>query len=214
MNLVFLSGPHGSGKTTLVKKLLEAIPDAIFPDLETKCIKFDTDPRQRLALKIAERSLENYEYLTIARKNPEKLVFGNRCIYDHYAYSRAYYDRGWILEFEMRRYNECADLCFPKELGSPYAIVLNPRYEIVKLHLEARWKHNIRKWNEKDPDYLRATCYAYKTFGLKPYKDKILYIDKEASNPGVIDEIKDWLILKELIPTKKETVRPQLQQAI
>ncbi|MFH1916940.1 MAG: deoxynucleoside kinase [Nanoarchaeota archaeon] len=191
MSLIFLSGPHGSGKTTLLNRILAEIPDTISPELKTTTSKFDVDPKDRRILKICQRILENFEYLQIAERNPEKIVLGNRCIYDNDAYTLAYHARGWITQEELERYERMTyDLYLP-QLQEPLAIVLNPPFPVVKAHLEKRWQEKGKKWRENDLEYLAAACDAY-----TPFKDKpnVHYINHEIDLSGGKDvqEIAEW----------------------
>ena len=137
-NLVFIAGPQGAGKTTLVNLLCG--PDVIVPDLVTKTISLDTNPEMRLALKICQRALENFEYIKIARVNPEKIVLGNRCIYDQEAFGEVYVRRGWLSQETQSHYNQMAKAFYPSQLHNPRAIVLNPGFSVVWRHLQHRWQ--------------------------------------------------------------------------
>ncbi len=190
MNLFFLSGPQGGGKTTLANLL--GGPNIFVPKLETKTMSLDVNPRQRLALKICQRSLENFEYLKIARENPDKIVVGNRCIYDQYAFNEVYLKRGWIDKETKEKYDELSAMFYLDVLRKPYAIVLNPGFESVKRHLEERWKVKGKKWREDDLEYILLVCETYEAFRTN---ENIFYIDHEISlnSDSDINEIREWL---------------------
>lgn len=188
-NLFFISGPHGGGKTTLLKKLTDADDRILFPELCTKTPKFHTDPLERMILKICQRPIENYEAKEIASKNPDRIVLANRCIYDAEAYTRAYFKIGWITEEEQLELNmliNATRLAFPPPLRNPKAIVLNPQFETVKKRLEKRWLSYEKKWNEDNPDYLKEVCEAYKAYRNN---QEILYLDDNED----VDKVLDWM---------------------
>lgn len=199
-NLFFLCGPHGCGKTTLAKELEKENQSILNPELYMRTIKFETNPIERLALKICQRSIENYEYREIAKKNPEKIVLGNRCIYDQFAYNGVYFSKNWISYKEYTKYNTISEISFVKELQEPYAIILNPGFEVVKKHLEKRWGEKGKKWKEEDLEYAKLACDAYDRIRYvkersKTGKEKILYIDREIDleSREDIKKVDKWL---------------------
>ncbi|MBI4141807.1 deoxynucleoside kinase [Candidatus Woesearchaeota archaeon] len=168
-NLIFLCGPHGGGKTTLEKRLQEACPKILLPELTSKTPKFHTNPVERITMKLCERAIENYEALRIAKQNPDRIVLANRCIYDADAYADAYFAMGWITQEEHGDQHSFARFAFPKELREPYAVVLNPLCEVVWERLQQRWLKEEKKWNEGDKEYCFAACKAYEQFEDEPH---------------------------------------------
>jgi deoxyadenosine/deoxycytidine kinase len=194
-NLFYFSGPHGSGKTTLTNLLQKYDVRFVIPDLVTNAVKFDTEPVHRQLLKIFERALENYEYLGIAKKNPDKIIMGNRCVYGVRAYIDVYFQRGWIDEKTKSYYLDLAKHAFKDENDEPYAVILNPGFDVVKRHLHKRWKEKEKKWNEDDEEYTFLACRAYERFRDK---DKIFYIDEEVDlgDSSLVKELSGWMKVK------------------
>lgn len=191
-NLFYLCGPHGSGKTTLGKELEKENPDILIPELFSRNIKFNTEPVYRLVLKICGRAIENFEYLEIAKKNPDKIVLGNRCIYDVLAYNRVYFQRGWTSKETYEMYDAYARDFFRNENSEPYAIVLNPGLDRVLEHLEKRWQEKGKKWREEDLEYAKLACKSYEQF---QGKEKIFYINREIDleSRAEINEAYEWM---------------------
>jgi deoxyadenosine/deoxycytidine kinase len=191
-NLIYLCGPHGSGKTTLERELAKDNPAILVPDLESRCIKFHTEPAYRQILKISERAIENYEYLDIARRNPDRIVLANRCIYDTLAYVRVYHARGWTTRETFEHYMDITREFFREENAEPYAIVLNPGIEAVQRHLMQRWKKKEKKWGEEDLEYNRLACEAFAQLREMP---NIFYIDHEIDleTRADIKEANEWI---------------------
>lgn len=175
-NLIYFCGPHGSGKTTLMKEILKINPRTVFPELFSRNVKFNCDADYRQILKISGRAIENYEYLDYAKKNPDKIVLANRGVYDPLVYNEVYYKRGWINFETFQHYDKFTKLFFRNENESPYAIILNPGLEVVLRHLKKRWQEKEKKWREEDLQYAELSCNSYEKFRNNP---KILYIDKE-----------------------------------
>jgi len=197
-NLVFVSGPHGSGKSTLIKELLKETPNSCSPTLVTSTPRFywgnfkgKIDYQNRQALKCAQRAIENYEYFSAAIQNPNKLIFGDRCIYDLKAYVDASISLDWMKETEKEEVLECARILFPKELHKPLAIVLNPGFEICKERIEKRWEETEWvKFMETDENYLQAVCNAFENYrGRK----KIFYIESEEVDRKQHNQIREWV---------------------
>jgi len=176
-NLIYLCGPHGSGKTTLGKQLAKDNPCFVIPELFSRNVKFNTeDAEYRQILKIGTRAVENFEYLEFAKNNPGRIVLGNRCIYDVLAYNWIYVMKNWIDKDTYKKYNLFTFCSFKNENSEPLAIIVNPGLNIVKKHLEKRWNEEGKKWREEDIHYAELACQAYERF---QNKENILYLNKE-----------------------------------
>ncbi len=185
-NLVFISGPHGAGKTTLVERLQKEYNQIIVPELKTTTPKFHTNPSDRQKLKLSQKAIESFEALEIAREHPDKIIIGNRCRYDCDAYSLAFHKLRWITQEDHERLLQIGKFIYTAELYSPLAIILNPPFEIVRERLQGRWKKEEKKWNEDDMDYCKAACSAYEHFEGQP---RILYL-RDSDN---IERIIEWM---------------------
>ena len=190
-NLIYLSGPHGSGKSTLMKELRRENQKFLVPELFSRSIKFDTEPEHRQILKICEKAIESFEYLKIAKENQGKIVLGNRCIYDSLAYLWVYYKKNWVSEEIYEIYNKHINYFFRDENLRPRVIILNPGFEIILKHLEERWKKNKKKWKEEDLEYTELACQAFEAYNDK---ENILYLDHEINLDSRIEiiEIGNW----------------------
>jgi len=192
-NLFFLSGPHGSGKTTLGKRLAEHNPLVFLPELYSRNVKFDTDPEPRMFLKLCGRAIENFEYMKIASENPHRLIIGNRCIYDALSYNKVYLEKGWISRELFDKINNYSNDFFVEK--NPSAIIVNPGFDVIKNHLLKRWSEAGKKWREDDLEYLHLACKTYAC--LRENKD-ILYVEQEIdhNDMGALERICDWMMQK------------------
>ncbi len=201
-NLVFVSGPHGSGKSTLITNLVEGIPNAISPALRTRSPQFywggdeevlEMNFFHRQALKYAQRAFENYEYLAVAKREPDKLVIGDRCIYDAHAYREAGIKLGWLTEEQDLKIERDLKILNPLELLEPHCIILNPGFEVCRKHLERRWKETgWVKFMETDLKYLRTVCESFEAF---KDKEEFFYIGDELdySRESQLNGLRNWV---------------------
>jgi thymidylate kinase len=161
------------------------------------------DEQYRQYLKICSRAIENFEYLQIAKNNPDKIILANRCVYGVLAYNFVYYQMEWISEQTYKDYNFHSRDFFRQELREPHAIVINPGIEKCKEHLKKRWKQKGKKWREQDMKYLELACKAYEQY---QDNDKIFYIDYE---PNIevgknLVEVENWIKEKSGLIKSKE----------
>ena len=191
-NLIFLCGPHGSGKTTLGNEVAKQNPRVMLPELYSRNVKFNTNADYRQVLKVSNRAIENFEYLQIAKQNPDKIILANRCIYDVLAYNEVYLRKGWLDNEVKKSCNLYVRDFFKNENAEPYAIVLNPGFDVVQRHLEARWIKKGKKWREDDLEYAKFACEVYEKLKDNPL---VYYIGKEIDLVvrGEIKEVGEWL---------------------
>ena len=201
-NLVFISGPQGSGKSTLISHLTEEIPDAISPELKTKSPQFywggdenvlKTNFFHRQALKYAQRASENYEYFAAAKREPGKLIIGDRCRYDTCIYRIAGIKLGWISKEQDIEIEEKLRILNLDELMEPFCIILNPGFESCQNHLQKRWNETgWIKFMETNMNYLKEVCESFQE--LKSINN-ILYIGEniDYSKKCALDNIKNWI---------------------
>ncbi len=191
-NLIFLSGPMGSGKTSLARRLQQSSPQISVPELFSRNVKFHTDPSLRRVLKIAGRAIENFEYTQIAERDPTKVVLGNRCIYDCKVYNAAYLERGFISREEYEFAEKLCEKAFSEANLYPLAIIPNPGEETVRRHLAKRQKTDLAKWGENDLQLIRSVCGFFEAYRAN---EQVLYLDKEINleNEQEMDFIRSWI---------------------
>ncbi len=196
-NLIFVSGPQGAGKTTLMKKL-QRYPQINFPTLQTKTKEFywgdayrkeEVNHSHRQCLKIAQRALENEEAHAIARQTND-IILGNRCIYDDRTYGEVFYNLGLVTKKQLETFEILRQNLYRKELQKPRCIVLNPGPEICWEHLQSETRKNGKqKFGQGDRNFLEAVCNEFEYLKLPK---EIFYIDKRADDE-VINEILKWI---------------------
>ena len=158
-NVVFLSGVHGTGKSTLKENLLK-LPYIINYD---KCEMTSFDQIfERQIRRIAKYRIDYERICKLALENPHKIILTDRCILDAYAYLKAFYDLQWL---EAEDYNDCLSMIeslFPNSKMFPkHILMLNPPLDKIKEWINKRQNEVGTKWNEKDMRYLEVTYNAY-----------------------------------------------------
>ena len=164
---IFISGPHGGGKSTLLNKLSSSSNMFVENNFD---IDFTIDFPSMSALSHFERSLIrlyhrffifHYAY-SLAETHSDRFILTNRTVYDSEAYINVYRKLKWIsedeffkLDFIIRNFND-----------QPCTIVLNPPVSVLKSRLIQRRNKATRinrdKIFEKKNTELRTTSMCVK----------------------------------------------------
>lgn len=190
---VYISGPHGSGKTTLIEKLLKADLSLCESSFEIDFLKeFPTisymTPYERCVLRTYHRLFVG-EYNT--RKEGNDIILVSRGIYDSIAYGATEYALGEMTKEEYGVLQKINALGIARR---PLTIILNPPVDIILERLTERRKKGTRK--ERDIMCAREDTYEYVKLvhdELEKYKDNadVLYIlDNDKDN---IEKVLEWI---------------------
>jgi deoxyadenosine/deoxycytidine kinase len=158
-NVVFLSGVHGTGKSTLKQDLCE-IPYIInYEKCEMTSFK---QVFERQIRRIAKYRIDYERICDLAEANPDKIILADRCVYDAYAYIDAFQDLGWLTEED---YGDCWRMIralFPTSDMMPnHVLNLAPPLDTIKSWLKKRQNEIGTKWNEQDEEYLETVYNRY-----------------------------------------------------
>jgi deoxyadenosine/deoxycytidine kinase len=197
--IVYFSGVHGSGKSTLVREIAN---NELY--LEHKRIHevILEDTYIRALWRLTKYYIEAREQVALAGKDASQVVLGNRCVYDNFAYMNAFRRLNWVSDEDVRQHSDVFEALFPENLRPKVVVYLAPPYEWVVERLDERWQTEKKKWRENDFEYLSSVMQAfenlYGTMQLGPILPvvplKILRLEETNLNERV-EKVLDWLKL-------------------
>jgi len=192
---IFVSGPHGSGKTTLINQLLKE--HSIFQENNFE-IDFTQEFPSIKTMTFFERCLLRlYHRLYVGRysgelslKNPDNIIITSRSIYDSAAYIKSYREMNWLTDEQTDKMN----FIIQHSDHAPYTIILNPTFRTIKSRLEKRRNIGIRKTRDEVFSYEDSDVFIqsmHESFsGFRDLKNT-LYIEDNGKKE--IDVILDWV---------------------
>jgi len=188
---LYFSGPHGSGKSTLIEKIRDSSPEvfSLYPEDNLSFPKITESYFERLKSKLLRYYFESLDQQKFEKEFPQKILLCSRCVYDSVAYSKAYLQLRWIDEkqyLQLEKITATVFDNFPKR-----AIIVNPSLETLQKQLQQRWKSEEKKWNEENFAYLKA---AQQEFSLlaETLREKALYVPEEKLEDKV-KKVMQWV---------------------
>lgn len=160
--IVYVSGVHGAGKSTLIDKLTSYMANGSEKArLDRITLEYSTiDPYERAALRTMQYFLESRRAASVKIINKEPIYLGDRCIWDTITYIRAYRRLGWVTESEHAELQTRICQIFSDILPQNILILL-PSIKRVVINLENRWRSGRVGWREKDLNYLHVVMQEY-----------------------------------------------------
>ena len=202
---IYVSGPHGSGKTTMINKILASRNDFLESDFDINFLKqFPSmsvmNAFERCTVRLYHRiytALYANQYCLdinkISKNNPTKAVLVSRSIYDSLVYSRTEYLLGQMTDEEYSILNSICENAL--RTINCHVIILNPPTDIIISHLDKRRKFNER--TEREVLCAREDTYEYVSLvhnefsKLRNY-DNVLYLTD--NEEGSIEKVFDWIV--------------------
>ena len=194
-NAIFMSGPHGSGKTTLINRLLSE--HNIFQEND-----FEIDFTQEFPsiktmnhfecclLRLYHRLFARKRADELARNNHDKVIISSRSIYDSAAYVKSYQEMGWLTTGQTDRMN----FIIGHSGSAPYTIILNPPSKVVKSRLDKRHALGSRKLRDKIFSYEDTDEFVEsmsRSFAAYKGHRNVLYIEDNGDEE--INAIVEWV---------------------
>jgi hypothetical protein len=154
MPIAYVSGTHGSGKSMLIKQL-GVQGYVIHPQIDTLMLEH---PVHRLLARVPRYYKESLDL-----KQYASTVLADRCIYDNYAYAKAFVRLGWMTTEDEVFHHALTMKYFAAEELPRNIIFIDPPREWVVERLQERWLQKGPKWRETDLSYLTAVMDGFKT---------------------------------------------------
>ncbi len=190
--VVYLTGPHGVGKSTLVEDLKKYDAERIREQIAH--MESLTDNISRQIWRISLHCVEHRENLIYAAKQKHNsIVIGDRCWFDDHAYVSAFATLGWITPQQRDQVFELEQLTY-KNSGTPLPqtfIVLLPPLDWNIARIQERWEEGTpAKWCEHNFDYLKVVREEFEHLAFKNPFAKVI---RETDKQDRIHIMKDWL---------------------
>ena len=196
-NHVYISGPHGGGKTTFVKYLASSFSDAIEEGLDVDFVQLFPSLRQ---LKPFERGLFRmyhrfylFEHYKRQRYQKDTCIIVNRSLYDSVAYNECFRTLGMINHKEYSFILDTIRDIIGNLKYAPFTIVLNPPVSTIMHRLNRRKGNAARTSNRRlskgDTEEFISTLHSAFVC-LKTYPN-VLYV--EDNSEAELNQAWEWI---------------------
>lgn len=191
---IFVSGPHGSGKTTLISKLLHKdifIENDFDINFIKECENFPSlNNFEKCLVRLYHRIyLTNYAR-SYSNDNPNKTIITSRGLFDSLAYINSYLKMGWITPDQAEKMKYI--LGHPD--NEPNTIILNPKFEVIRERLNYRIQKGSRKNRDKIFSYEDTEEFVavlHKEFSKMKSFPNIIYLEDNCEKE--INQIVNWV---------------------
>ncbi|MBW3011715.1 deoxynucleoside kinase [Candidatus Woesearchaeota archaeon] len=196
--IIYFSGPHGAGKSSLIKGVESSSPNILRYKDRLEFVKVE-DPRRRHKSKIVKYYQEYCDMLNFHDENPGKIILGDRSLYDGYAYGRAFVNLGWLDKDDCQLHEKIIEMFFEKDEKPQHIVILNPPLEAIIERLHKRWETKSKKWREDNFEYLKAVHEEFRQ--IPDYFDgkRLLYLGDEMTVEESVSKTAEWVHQPEFI---------------
>ncbi len=159
---VYVCGPHGAGKTTLVRNVTA---DGVIAQLSRLPFPVqDVGPFERAFVRAAVYFTELLIHRAVCGGDPQTPRIGDRCVLDTLSYIRAYSKLRWISNSHACELEQSIKSLFQETAWPKTAIVLLvPPAELdVRLKKRANEGAESLRWRHEDRDFLFCLCESYR----------------------------------------------------
>jgi thymidylate kinase len=193
--IIYICGPHGVGKSTLMKDLAFYNIERIREQLTHYDALQENVTRQ--IWRAALHCVEHRENLNYAQSQPpNSVVIGDRCFIDDMCYMRAFVKIGWLTEKERKNMFSLEDDVYKKsETPKPVRFIfLIPPLDWNIARITERWNNNEpAKWCEHNFGYLQVVRNEFENCAQYLTKKKQVKVIRETDRKQRINKVKEWI---------------------
>jgi len=186
---LYFTGCHGSGKSTLIRALIDSDPDR-FEISERPSIPKSTDPFDRLKL----RAVRYYFQTFCAEQRAEetgKIQLWDRCAHDNFGYVNGFANIGWLNPEQVAQHEALYQLLYVPNRIPARTVFVDPSIDNLKKNIQKRWEETGRvKWREDEFQYLEAVHLAMRDY-FSIYEGDQLHLT-EAGIEESVKKVLDW----------------------
>lgn len=191
---IFVSGPHGSGKTTLISKLLNRdmfIENNFDINFIKECENFpNLNNFEKCLVRLYHRIYLTSYARSYSNDNPDKTIITSRGLFDSLAYINSYQKMGWITKDQAQKMKYI--LGHPD--NEPNTIILNPKFEVIRERLNARIELGSRKNRDRIFSYEDTEEFVsilHDEFVKMRTLPNVIYLEDNCERE--ISQIIDWV---------------------
>ncbi|MFH1134250.1 MAG: methyltransferase domain-containing protein [Nanoarchaeota archaeon] len=157
-HVLYICGPHATGKSTLTNALAAREPFVLHPRSGHST---SDDFLERLKYRIHIYQKDALDQIVLSSEGTERIILGDRAIFDGLAYVDTFSDLGWIDEDGHRQCYELFDEFFPASLMPKNIVHVNPPLDWNMQRMHERWASEGVRWKEDDPRLLPAAMKRF-----------------------------------------------------
>lgn len=189
--VVYLSGPHGSGKSTLIADIKDSAANVTVVE-QIAHLESLTDMIERSVWRIALHAIEHRQNLHYAEDHPDIYVLGDRCYLDDEVYWTAFEHLGWLTRSQRRSILQLQRVTY-RLTSTPLpkrVIVMCPPLDWNRDRVLQRHDAGERiKWNENDFTYLAYVNAAFHK--TAPNNNRLILRETDREKRAQL--VKDWV---------------------
>jgi thymidylate kinase len=197
---VFFSGTHGCGKTTTIEKVSASFGFELFSSSDGDHGNPYGNPFHRQVWRLNKYYLDALNVLEQQDELAKGLLLVDRCVFDHEAYTRAFYSMGWLthnqyskIEGLRKVYFDSPPPVLEKDILPQNIVFFLPPEEWTVNRIKQRWNEEKKKWNEGDFDYLHVLREQYEGIYLVREARRNVLVVTETNLESRVNQINEFL---------------------